>query len=78
MKNFLITQGCTGTYSLIGAVGKHFNYGTNPSFNHHSRNANNDAFTEESRVVYLFCNPYTSLICKNFLSNNPIDSSYLS
>lgn len=58
MKNFLITQGCTATYSLIGAVGKHFNYGTNPSFNHHNRNANNVAFTEESRVVYIFCNPY--------------------
>jgi hypothetical protein len=58
MKNFLITQGCTGTYSLIGAVGKHFNYENTRSFNHHSRNANNGAFTKESNVVYIFCNPY--------------------
>jgi hypothetical protein len=58
MKNFLITQGCTGTYSLISSVGKYFNYGTygtNSLFNHHSRNANNSAFTEGSMVVYLFC-----------------------
>lgn len=58
MKNFLITQGCTGTYSLINSIGKYFNYGNALSFNHHSRDVNNVAFSEGSNVVYIFCNPY--------------------
>lgn len=58
MENFLITQGCTGTYALINSVGKHFNRGCNPSINHHHRNPNYKIFGKNSRVVYLMCNPY--------------------
>tara|TARA_Y100000389_G_C17212740_1_gene389321 strand:- start:339 stop:515 length:177 start_codon:yes stop_codon:yes gene_type:complete len=35
MKNFLITQGCGGTYSIIGVLGGRFN---NPQINHHLEN----------------------------------------
>jgi len=34
MKNFLITQGCTGTYSLINVIGRHFNFGCNATRNY--------------------------------------------
>ena len=58
MKNFLITQGCTGTYSLINVIGRHFNFGCNATVNHHCRNPNYNIFSVGSNVVYLFCNPY--------------------
>jgi len=53
--NFLITQGCTGTYSIIGVLGGRFN---NPQINHHCRNANSGVFGKGSKVIYLMCNPY--------------------
>jgi len=55
MANFLITQGCTGTYSIIGVLGGRFN---NPQINHHCRNPNYSVFGKNSRVAYLMCNPY--------------------
>jgi hypothetical protein len=55
MKNFLITQGCTGTYSIIDVLGGRFN---NPQINHHCRDSNSNIFVKNSRVVYLLCNPY--------------------
>lgn len=56
--NFLITQGCTGTYSIIGVLGRHFNQGCNTSINHHHRNPNYEILEKNSKVVYLMCNPY--------------------
>lgn len=58
MKNFLITQGCTGTYSIINIIGRSFNFGQNTSINHHCRNPNYDIFSPNSKVIYLMCNPY--------------------
>lgn len=63
MKNFLITQGCTGTYSIINCIGEYFNFGKNHgSINHHCRNPNLDPDRnisfDESKLVYIFCNPY--------------------
>jgi len=60
MKNFLITQGCTGTYSIIGVLGGHFN---DPQIDHHCRNPNYNVFKKGSKVVYLMCNPYDYTIC---------------
>jgi len=58
MKNFLITQGCTGTYSIIEVLGRHFNRGCNTSINHHHRNPNYGVLGKSSKVIYLMCNPY--------------------
>lgn len=58
MANFLITQGCTGTYSLINVIGRHFNHGCNPTINHHYRDPNYSIFGKNSKVSYLMCNPY--------------------
>lgn len=55
MKNFLITQGCTGTYSIIDVLGPYFN---NERINHHLRDSKSSIFSKNSRVVYLLCNPY--------------------
>lgn len=62
MENFLITQGCTGTYSIINVIGKCFNYGCNPSINHHCRNPNYNIFSDNSKVAYLMCNPYDYIV----------------
>lgn len=63
MKNILITQGCTGTYSIIDAIGDHFNFGKgHGKINHHCRNPNKDPdrniLFDDSKLVYIFCNPY--------------------
>jgi len=63
MTNLLITQGCTGTYSIIDSIGDHFNFGKGHSkINHHCRNPDMDPERnisfENSKLVYIFCNPY--------------------
>ena len=54
----MITQGCTGTYSIINVIGKSFNDGQNTSINHRCRNPNYNIFSPNSKVIYLMCNPY--------------------
>jgi hypothetical protein len=63
MANLLITQGCTGTYSIINSIGDYFNFGKgHGKINHHCRNPNMDPERnisfDDSKLVYLFCNPY--------------------
>jgi hypothetical protein len=63
MTNLMITQGCTGTYSIIDVLGDHFNFGRgHGNINHHCRNPNLDPDRnisfEGSRLAYIFCNPY--------------------
>ena len=63
MTNLMITQGCTGTYSIIDVLGDHFNFGRgHGNINHHCRNPNldpdRDISFEGSRLAYIFCNPY--------------------
>jgi len=63
MANLLITQGCTGTYSIIDVLGDHFNFGRgHGKINHHCRNPNMDPDRQisfaKSKLVYVFCNPY--------------------
>lgn len=63
MTNLMITQGCTGTYSIIDILGDHFNFGRgHGNINHHCRNPNLDPDRnisfDGSKLVYIFCNPY--------------------
>jgi hypothetical protein len=63
MTNILITQGCTGTYSIINSIGDYFNFGKgHGKINHHCRNPNKDpdknVLFDNSKLVYIFCNPY--------------------
>ena len=67
MTNLMITQGCTGTYSIIDVLGDHFNFGRgHGNINHHCRNPNRDPDRnisfDGSKLVYIFCNPYDYVI----------------
>jgi len=79
----LITQGCTGTYSIIKILGNHFNFGCGDGkINHHCRNPNMDPkrkiLFDDSKLVYIFCNPYDYTISSfnrgrnfNYAHNGP-------
>ena len=56
--NLLITQGSCGTYALRNAVGEHYN--KIDGWNTHSRNP--EVTPQNSRVVYLFANPYDTIL----------------
>jgi hypothetical protein len=60
MNNFLITQGSCGTYALKYCMGEYFNYGYKIPWNTHSNNPNTPP--KDSRVVYLFANPYDTIL----------------